>query len=81
MADKPRERGREFPLGSFGRSGFVPQSCSCGMPRPVNIGFVQHQAGVAPGEGRKDSGFSMGGLEPRFPPALQFIESYNRIIQ
>lgn len=81
MAAKLRERGREFTSGSFGRLGFVPQSCSCGMPCPVNVGFVHHQAGMDSGEGRKESGFSMGGLESTFPPALQFIESYNRIIQ
>lgn len=76
MAAKPGKRGREFTWGSFGRAEFVPQSCPCGMPSPVNMGFVQRPAGMNHGEGRKESGCSMGGLESTFPPALQFIESY-----
>lgn len=68
-------------IGQFWKAGFVPQSCPCGMPSPVNIGFIQHQAGMGPGEGRKESGCSMGALESTFPPALQFIELYCKIMQ
>lgn len=69
MAAKPGEKEREFTQGGLGRAGFVPRPCLGGMPKPVNMGFVQHQAGTDPAAGRSNT----RGLNSTFPPALQLL--------